>query len=41
MDEIVSSVQRVGDIIGEITAAASEQSEGISQVNRRSTSSTR
>ena len=33
MDEIVGSVQRVGDIIGEITAAASEQSEGISQVN--------
>jgi uncharacterized phage infection (PIP) family protein YhgE len=27
-------VQRVGDIIGEISAAASEQSTGISQVNR-------
>jgi methyl-accepting chemotaxis protein len=33
MDEIVSSVQRVSDIIGEITAAASEQSSGIGQVN--------
>jgi uncharacterized phage infection (PIP) family protein YhgE len=33
MSEIVSSVQRVSDIIGEITAAASEQSEGINQVN--------
>ena len=34
MTEIVSSVQRVGDIIGEISAAASEQSTGIGQVNR-------
>ncbi|WOB09791.1 methyl-accepting chemotaxis protein [Piscinibacter gummiphilus] len=33
MGEIVGSVQRVSDIIGEITAAASEQSQGISQVN--------
>jgi len=33
MQEIVHSVQRVTDIIGEITAAASEQSDGISQVN--------
>ena len=33
MTEIVSSVQRVSDIIGEITAAASEQSQGIGQVN--------
>jgi len=33
MGEIVSSVQRVSDIIGEITAAASEQSSGIGQVN--------
>jgi methyl-accepting chemotaxis protein len=33
MDEIVGSVQRVTDIIGEITAAASEQSDGIGQVN--------
>ncbi len=34
MNEIVSSVQRVQDIIGEITAAASEQSEGIGLVNQ-------
>ena len=33
MSEIVGSVQRVSDIIGEITAAAGEQSDGISQVN--------
>lgn len=33
MDEIVSSVPRVTDIIGEISAAASEQSQGIGQVN--------
>lgn len=33
MAEIVSSVQRVTDIIGEISAAAAEQSDGISQVN--------
>lgn len=33
MAEIVSSVQRVSDVIGEITAAASEQSSGIGQVN--------
>ena len=33
MTEIVSSVQRVSDIVGEITAATSEQSLGISQVN--------
>ena len=33
MSEIVGSVQRVSDIIGEITAAAGEQSEGIAQVN--------
>ncbi len=33
MTEIVGSVQRVSDIIGEITAAASEQSDGIAQVN--------
>jgi methyl-accepting chemotaxis protein len=33
MEEIVGSVQRVTDIIGEITAAASEQSQGIGQVN--------
>ncbi|WP_291013849.1 methyl-accepting chemotaxis protein [Hydrogenophaga sp.] len=33
MNEIVGSVQRVSDIIGEITAASGEQSDGISQVN--------
>ncbi|MFM8901630.1 MAG: methyl-accepting chemotaxis protein [Burkholderiales bacterium] len=33
MTEIVGSVQRVSDIIGEITAASSEQSDGISQVS--------
>ena len=33
MREIVASVQRVSDVIGEITAAASEQSGGIGQVN--------
>ena len=33
MREIVTSVQRVTDIIGEISAAAAEQSTGISQVN--------
>ncbi|MBN9368433.1 MAG: HAMP domain-containing protein [Comamonadaceae bacterium] len=34
MKEIVASVQRVGDIIGEISAAASEQTEGIGHVNQ-------
>ncbi|WP_431257250.1 methyl-accepting chemotaxis protein [Roseateles chitinivorans] len=33
MQEIVASVQRVSDIIGEITVATSEQSTGIGQVN--------
>jgi methyl-accepting chemotaxis protein len=33
MQEIVGSVQRVTDIIGEITAASTEQSDGIGQVN--------
>ena len=33
MSEIVTSVQRVSDIIGEISAAAAEQSDGIGQVN--------
>ena len=33
MSEIVASVQRVTDIIGEITAAAGEQSVGIGSVN--------
>lgn len=38
MEEIVSSVQRVTDIMGEISAASSEQSSGISQVNNAITS---
>ena len=33
MGEIVTSVRRVSDVIAEITAAASEQSSGIGQVN--------
>jgi methyl-accepting chemotaxis protein len=33
MTEIVASVQRVADIVSEISAAASEQSAGIGQVN--------
>ncbi|KAF1044381.1 MAG: Methyl-accepting chemotaxis protein II [Herbaspirillum frisingense] len=33
MTEVVASVKRVTDIVGEITAASSEQSEGIEQVN--------
>ena len=33
MQEIVGSVQRVTDIIGEISAASSEQRDGIGQVN--------
>jgi methyl-accepting chemotaxis protein len=33
MSEIVGSAQRVSDIIGEIMAATSEQSDGIGQVN--------
>ena len=38
MQEIVSSVQRVTDIMGEITAASVEQSQGIDQVNSAVTS---
>jgi methyl-accepting chemotaxis protein len=34
MEEIVTSVKRVTDIMGEITAASQEQSSGIEQVNR-------
>ncbi|PWF21183.1 methyl-accepting chemotaxis protein [Corticimicrobacter populi] len=34
MKEIVDSVQRVTDIMGEISAASQEQSSGIEQVNR-------
>jgi methyl-accepting chemotaxis protein len=33
MQDIVASVQRVSDMIGEISAAAAEQSNGIGQVN--------
>ncbi|NVD73799.1 MCP four helix bundle domain-containing protein [Duganella sp. BJB1802] len=33
MDDVVSSVRRVTDIMGEITSASSEQSIGIDQVN--------
>uniref|UniRef100_UPI001E5D0C5D methyl-accepting chemotaxis protein n=1 Tax=Pelomonas sp. KK5 TaxID=1855730 RepID=UPI001E5D0C5D len=33
MGEIVASVQRVSSMIGEITVASSEQSDGITQVN--------
>ena len=33
MGEIVASVQRVTDVIGEITAASSEQGSGLAQVN--------
>ncbi|WP_291087679.1 methyl-accepting chemotaxis protein [Hydrogenophaga sp.] len=33
MSEIVGSVQRVSDMIGEITSAASEQSDGIGHIN--------
>ncbi len=33
MTEIVASVQRVADIIGEVMTAANEQSQGIGQVN--------
>jgi len=33
MDEVVASVRRVTDIIGEITSASSEQASGIDQVN--------
>jgi len=34
LEEIVSSVKRVGDIIAEITAASQEQASGIDQVNK-------
>ncbi|OIQ78104.1 methyl-accepting chemotaxis protein II [mine drainage metagenome] len=32
MDEVVSSIRRVTDIMGEISAASSEQSQGVAQV---------
>ncbi len=34
MQEIVASVRRVTDLIGEITAASSEQRDGFAQVNQ-------
>jgi methyl-accepting chemotaxis protein len=34
MQEVVNSIQRVYDIIGEITVASNEQSSGIAQVNQ-------
>ena len=34
MDEIVASVQRVSNIVAEITTAANEQSQGIGEVNK-------
>jgi methyl-accepting chemotaxis protein len=34
MDEIVVSVRRVADIMGEITAASQDQSAGIDQINQ-------
>ena len=34
MGELVASVQRVSDIIGEVTAASAEQSQGIQDVNQ-------
>jgi methyl-accepting chemotaxis protein len=38
MHEVVTSVQRVSDIISEIAAASSEQTTGIDQVNQAVTS---
>jgi hypothetical protein len=34
MDEIVTNVKRVSDLIGEITSSAEEQRDGINQVNQ-------
>lgn len=34
MDEVVASVRRVTDVVSEISAASSEQSDGIGQVNQ-------
>ncbi|WP_230675103.1 methyl-accepting chemotaxis protein, partial [Ralstonia solanacearum] len=34
MEDIVTSIRRVTDIMGEIAAASSEQSSGIEQVNK-------
>ncbi|ALV07867.1 methyl-accepting chemotaxis protein [Roseateles depolymerans] len=38
MDDIVSSIQRVSDIVAEITAASAEQSSGVQQVGEAVTS---
>jgi PAS domain S-box-containing protein len=38
MDDVVTSVKRVADIIGEISAASQEQTTGIDQVNQAVTS---
>jgi len=37
MEEVVRSIQRVTDIMGEISAASSEQSMGVSQVGEAMT----
>ncbi len=34
MKEIVQSIQKVSDIMSEVAAASTEQSDGIEQVNR-------
>ena len=34
MDEVVESIRRVNDIMGEMTAASREQSDGIEQINQ-------
>jgi methyl-accepting chemotaxis protein len=35
MDEVVNSVKRVTDIMGEIMAASQEQASGIEQIKKR------
>ncbi len=37
MNEVVASVKRVTDIVGEISAASAEQSTGIEQINQATT----
>lgn len=34
VDEIVHSIQRMTDILGEVTAASQEQTSGLEQINR-------
>ena len=34
MADVVNSVKRVSDIVGEISSASQEQSDGISQINQ-------